>query len=306
MVMLKQVAYYILHPRRFLYDSVRRFNFVLDDKRYLKITYYLKMGRRLNLKDPCTFNEKLQWLKFYNRRPEYVTMVDKLLVKEYVSSKIGQEHIVPTLGVWNRPEDINWDSLPNKFVLKTTNGGGGSGVVICHDKNSFDKKSAIFKLNKSLHTDLYQLNREWPYKNVSRRIIAEEYLSGENGSLNDYKFFCFNGKVKIFKVDFDRFSKHRANYYSKNGELMPFGEIACPPDMNRAIELPTTLSAMISMAETISADTPFMRVDFYQNEGKAVFGEITFFPAAGLGKFTDEKWDYELGSWLSLSSIKSN
>lgn len=304
--MLKQIRNYIILPERLLFRFVSCFNFLFPDKRYLEIIYYLKMGKKLNLNNPRTFTEKLQWLKLYNHRPEYTSMVNKYTVKDVVSEVIGKEHIIPTIGVWDRPEQIDWDKLPNQFVLKTTHGGGGSGVVICKDKSSFDKKSAIKKLNKSLKTDLYKINREWPYRNVSKQVIAEEYLSGDNGILNDYKLFCFNGIVKIFKIDLDRFSKHRANYYDKEGNLMPFGEVACPPDYIRNVRLPEKLSTMISMAEKISSTHHFMRIDFYQNAQKVYFGEITFFPAAGFGKFTDEKWDLELGSWLLLPSEKTS
>ena len=183
---------------------VTRFQFLFSDKLYCKIIYYLEMGKHLDLNAPQSYNEKLQWLKLYDRNPKYTTMVDKYAVKNYVAEKIGSEYIIPTLGIWDKPEDIEWEKLPNQFVLKTTHGGGNTGVVVCKDKSHFDKEKAIVKLNKSLKEDLYRVLREWPYKNVPHRIMAEEYIEGENGDLPDYKFFCFNGVVKALFVGTER------------------------------------------------------------------------------------------------------
>ena len=280
----------------------------LPDATYLKLLYRFKMGHRLDLKNPQTFTEKLQWLKLYNRKPEYTKMVDKYAVKEYVAKIIGEEYIIPTLGVWDKPEDIDWDSLPNQFVLKTTHGGGGGGVVICKDKTIFDKASAIAKLKESMASDIYSGLREWPYKNVPKRIIAEKFMAPEksldsvlkSSELLDYKFFCFNGKVKFFKVDFGRFVEHHANYYSPEGELLEFGEQGLEPDPNYPIELPNNLKEMISLAEKLSANEPFLRVDLFNVNGKIYFGELTFYPASGLGKWTTEEADKEIGIYLKL------
>ncbi len=151
------------------------------------------MGRKLDLDNPQTLNEKLQWLKIYNRKPEYTTMVDKYAVKKYVADIIGEQYIIPTLSIWNKVEDIDFDALPQRFVLKTTHGGGSGGVVICKDKSTFDRKTAVAKLAKAMKGDIYKTFKEWPYKNVPKRIIAEQYLVDENGELNDYKFFSFYG-----------------------------------------------------------------------------------------------------------------
>jgi hypothetical protein len=259
------------------------------------------MGYWIDWKNPKMFSEKLQWLKLYDRKPEYTIMVDKYAVKEYVAKIIGEEYIIPTLGVWDRPEDIDWDSLPDKFVLKTTHGGGGSGVVICKDKATFDKIDAIKKLKKSSSKCIYKLLREWPYKNVSRRIIAEQYLEqGENNSLNDYKFFCFNGKVKFFKIDFDRFTEHRANYYSLDGKLLEFGEKAYPIRFDVEIDLPKSFDRMILIAEKLSVGLQFLRVDFYDVNNKIYFGELTFYPSSGIKEFTSIEWDKKLGYMLKL------
>ena len=274
----------------------------LPDATYLKLLYRFKMGHRLDLKNPQTFTEKLQWLKLYNRKPEYTKMVDKYAVKEYVAKKIGEEYIIPTLGVWDKPEDIDWVSLPNKFVLKTTHGGGGGGVVICKDKATFDKTTAIAKLKESMASDIYSYLREWPYKNVPKRIIAEKFLAPEKSpalkDLPDYKFFCFNGKVNFFKVDFGRFVEHHANYYDTDGNLLPFGEKSFEPDPSYNIELPNNLNEMISLAERLSMKEPFLRVDFYNVNGNIYFGELTFYPASGMGKWTTEEADVIIGNYL--------
>ena len=288
----------------FLASVVQHFFGWLPDAIYLKLLYRFKMGHRLDLKNPKTFTEKLQWLKLYNRKPEYTKMVDKYAVKDYVSGIIGPEYIIPTIGVWNKPEDIDWDSLPNQFVLKTTHGGGGGGVVICKDKETFNNDEAIVKLNHSLKADIYRGFREWPYKNVPKRIIAERFMtseqSGDTESLLDYKFFCFNGKVKFYKVDFGRFVEHHANYYSPEGNLLPFGEQGLEPDFNYPIKLPSNLDEMISIAERISQGEPFLRVDLYNINGKIYFGEITFFPGSGLLPWTHKETDVEIGQYLEI------
>ena len=426
----------------------------MPDKQFLQLLFWLKMGYRLNLKHPKTFSEKLQWLKLYHRKPEYTKMVDKLAVKEIVSKTIGAEYVIPTLGVWDRPEEIDWEQLPDRFVLKTTHGGGSGGVVICPDKCKVERDVVVERLNRSLSQDIYRYFREWPYKNVPRRIIAEQFIdpapdvsdladykwfcfsgepkfcqviqdrhsketidifdvewnhqnfvglnpmagpaavvpsrpknldvqieiarklsqdipfaridlyeTGENtyfgevtfypasglGSfrpdqynemlgqmmklpgekmggaivelrvessglraldcskmevtrpdLRDYKFFCFNGRVECFKIDFSRQVEHHANYYDREAHLLPFGEIMCPPRPEKYLEIPSTLNEMIRLAETLAGNNPFVRVDFYNHNEKVLFGEITFYPASGMGKFAPEEWDKTLGTWMHL------
>lgn len=254
----------------------------LPDSFYLSLLYRLKMKHSLNLKHPQTFSEKIQWLKLNNRRPEYTALVDKFEVKQYVADRIGEQYIIPTLKLWKNVDDIKLASLPDQFVLKTTHGGGGCGVVICRDKANFDLALAKTKLNKSLSSDIYSIFREWPYKNVNRRIIAEQLLmssSGSNDLPNDFKFFCFNGKVNFFKVDFGRFREHHANYYSPDGKLLEFGEFDCPPIHSYPVKLPHNLSEMITIAEKLSQGHPFIRVDLYNVDGRIYFGELTFYPA---------------------------
>lgn len=279
-----------------------RTGYLLPDKLYISIRFRARMGYWPDLRYPRTFNEKLNWLKIHNRRSEYTNLVDKISVKEYVSSKIGAEYVIPTIGIWDTTQQIEWDKLPERFVLKTSHGGGGNGVAICSDATQFDKAIAIQRLEKSLKTDIYRSFREWPYKNVERRVLAEPFIESYDGKdLRDYKFFCFNGIVKCFKIDYDRFVNHHANYYSPDGNLLPFGEADLPPIYDHEEIMPNNLGKMIELAESLSAGQPFMRVDLYNVDGKIYFGEITFFPAAGMGRFTDEEWDKTLGSWIDLN-----
>lgn len=283
--------------------------FIKNDALYLKLLYFFEMrGKILHLKNPKSFNEKLQWLKIYDYKPEYTKLVDKLAVKDYIESRIGNKLIIPTLSVWDSVEEIDWDSLPNQFVLKTTHGGGGCGVIVCTDKTKLDKIKAKKKLKESMHTDTGQTYRERPYLNVPRKILAEKYIAEQiinnsetKADLPDYKFFCFNGKVKFFKIDFGRFVEHHANYYLPNGDLLPFGEVSCKPDPNHVVNMPNNLSEMIHLSETLSANYKFLRVDLYNVNGKIYFGEFTLYPAAGMGAFIPEEWDEKLGSMLVLS-----
>lgn len=278
---------------------------IWPDKLYISLLYWLKMGKRINWKHPQSFNEKLQWLKIYNRRPEYIKMVDKVKAKEYIATILGKEYIIPTLGVWDDPDKIDFDSLPNRFVLKC-NHNSGLGMYICKDKAKMNVANIKEGLCRGIKEDYFLSNREWPYKNVPRRILAEKFIDPIPGEedLPDYKFFCFNGKVKCFKIDFNRQIDHHANYYDREGRLLPFGEADFPPQPDKVINMPNTITRMIELAEIIAKDQLFIRVDFYDHQGEILFGEMTFFPASGFGKFTSEEWNYKLGEWLSLPTLK--
>ena len=315
MISIKRgICYLFTEPLQFIDSFTKNFLCFLPDKYYLSLRYRCLMGHWINWKNPKTFSEKLQWLKVFNRSERQTQMVDKYEVKQYVSNLIGEHYVIPTLGVWDSVDDIPWDSLPNQFVLKTTHGGGGSGVVICKDKRVFDKHKAIKKLSSSMCSDIYKELREWPYKNVKKRIIAELYLHPDNeefislatdshiSELNDYKFFCFQGKVKFFKVDFGRFVEHHANYYSVDGMLLNFGEQGLEPDKSHKINLPSNLQEMIALAETLSHGSPFLRVDFYNLYGKIYFGELTFFPASGLIPWSPIEADMFIGQYLILNN----
>ncbi len=423
---------------------------LIPDKIFLSLKYKKNFGCFPNWKHPKTFCEKINWLKLYDRNPLYTRMVDKYEVKEYVAGIIGEQYVIPTLGVWDRAEDIDFDSLPDQFVLKATHDSGR--VVICTDKTKLNRTKVIEEMNESLRRDFYVVTREWPYKNVKRRIIAEKFIAprkknapkdlpdykffcfngepqycqvirdrsteetidfydmewihqdfvgfnpvahngltpvarpkglenmiaicrklskdisfvrvdlyevdgyeyfGEltfypasgmgaftpdewavklgdliklpttreevvickvkNGiveidtkylnydELKDYKFFCFNGKVRCFKIDYGRFTEHHANYYSHDGNLLPFGEKMYPPIYDHEETMPVNLSDMVKIAERLSENQPFLRVDLYNVQGKIYFGELTFFPNSGMGSFTDEEWNLKLGEWINLS-----
>ena len=300
LLFMSRLQKYLDNPLLIGYALLMHYGRWIPDRAYLKLQYYFYMGKRLDLRNPKTFTEKIQWLKLYNRKDEYHRLVDKYEVKDVVASIIGEEYVIPTLGVWDSFDEIDFSKLPDQFVLKTTNGGGGGGVIVCKNKEMFNKKDARTRLNRSLATDLYSVYREWSYKNMKKRIIAEQYLEDETGELRDYKFFCFHGKVKMFKIDFDRFICHHANYYDIQGNILPFGESYFPPVPDKKIELPTNLVDMISISEKLSKNIPFLRVDLYNVNGKIYFGELTFYPSAGLGCFTPEEWDLRLGELIKL------
>lgn len=271
---------------------------LMPDEAYLRLKYRIRMGKRLNLKNPRTFNEKMQWLKLYDRKPEYTTMVDKAAVKGYVAEKIGSQYIIPTLGIWDRFEDIDFSSLPDQFVLKCTHDSGG--LVICRNKNTLDMTAAKEKIQKSLRTNYYYHGREWPYKDVKPRILAERFLQEASGDLKDYKIMCFNGEPRCILVCAERSSAEgvKMSFFTPRWELMPLKRKH--PQIEGIVEKPEALEEMLSLAATLSKELPFGRVDFYEVAGRLYFGEITFFPASGLGKFDPEEWDETLGSWLCL------
>ena len=273
----------------------------LNNETFLRLRYYVVFHKRLNLKNPRAFTEKIQWLKLYFLKTEFTNMVDKCSAKEIVKEKVGEDYVIPTIGFWERFEDIDFAHLPNKFVLKTSHGGGGSGIIICRDKKFFDKNKAKRILEKSMKTDIYKVLREWPYKNVRKGIIAEALVEQSDGQgLLDYKFFCFNGKVKFFKVDFGRFTSHRANYYTREKKLLPWIESNFPSDPQINHHFPENFDEMIAIAEKLSDNLPFLRVDLYNVNGKILFGEMTFYPASGMEEFKPNGVDIEIGDMLTL------
>ena len=294
---------YLSNPSNIISSLLTHFGGWLPDKIYLTWLFRSKMGYRLNLNAPKTFSEKLQWLKLYNRKPEYTQMVDKYAVKEYVSKSIGGEYVIPTLGVWDKPEKIEWDKLPNQFVLKTTHGGGSTGVVICRDKNAFNKQKAIERLNSSLKMDIYRLFREWPYKNVHRRVIAEQYIKPADGmkDLSDYKWYCFNGEPKFCQVIQNRTSKETIDFFDTAWKHQEF--IGLNPKADQAVVPPihpAHLDIQIKIASLLSKDLPFSRIDLYEVGDCVYFGEITFFPMSGLGSFRPKYYNELLGQMIVL------
>ncbi len=281
----------------------RKLSRLIPDRIYLQIVYFRHFKKFIDFDNPKTFNEKIQWLKLNYRKEEYTNLVDKYRVKQYITKLIGEEYVIPTLGVWNNVDDIDFKSLPEKFVLKCNNDSGG--IVICKNKKDFDEAKAKSFLKERLKNNGYWYGREWPYKNVKPCIIAEKYMEDSiSKDLKDYKFFCFNGSMEFFDIDIDRFIEHRSNYYDRNGNFLPFGKTYCPPDYTKKIEMPKNLDKMIELAETISHNTVLSRIDFYEIDGQVYFGEITFYPGSGFSPFTDEKWDYKLGDMIDLPNIK--
>lgn len=297
---MQNIVTYIKKPKTLGLAILSHFGTWLPDSLYLKIMFRLKMGYKLNLKKPQTFNEKLQWLKLYNRKPEYTQMVDKSEAKTIAENILGKCYVIPTLGVWDKFEDIDFNSLPDRFVLKTTNGGGGGGVIICRDKSKLNLVSAAEQLKSSLKASIYRNLKEWPYKNVKPRILAEKFMVDESGELRDYKFYCFNGEPKVFLVASERFSGHRTyfDYFDKDGNHLPFTQ----GGMNNPVTpaLPSTFEEMKQVAKKLSHGLPHVRIDLYSVDEKVYFGEFTFFDSSGFEKFTPREWDDTFGEWLKL------
>ena len=273
---------------------------LIPDKLYLKVIYRLQMGYWMDFKNPKTFQEKLQWLKINNRNEQYSKMVDKFAVKEHVAELIGEEHIIPTLAVYNDVKEIDFDVLPDQFVLKTTH--DSQSAIICVDKATFDKEKALKRLKKKLKTQYYWLSREYPYKNVQPRIIAEKYM-GELGAVDmvDYKFFCFNGKVEYCQVIKDRSVAETIDFFDRDWQHQEFYGLT--PGVKQSlspIAKPENYDEMLRIAAVLSENVPFLRVDLYNVRGKIYFGEMTFFPHGGYGTFTPKKWNDIMGEMIDL------
>lgn len=277
---------------------------LLPDRIYLKMRYFFLMGKTLDLKNPKTFNEKLQWLKLYDRKPEYTKMVDKYEVREYISKKIGEEYLIPILGVWDNPNEIDLTELPNEFVLKCTHDSGG--LVICRDKSCINFEEVKIKFKNYLTNNFYKLTREWPYKNVKPRIIAEKLMVDKNGDranegLTDYKFYCFNGvpKYAYVSLGLEDHSTAKISFVTLDWEFAPFARTDYEP-FSIMPPKPRNLEKMIELATVLSQGIKFLRVDFYEINGKIYFGELTFFPGSGYTELTPEEWDYKLGEMIKI------
>lgn len=276
----------------------------MSDKKYLEVSYRISMRKKLNLDNPETFTEKLQWLKLYDRKPEYTLMVDKFEAKEYVRRTIGDGYIIPTLGIWDEFDDIDFGKLPSQFVLKCTHDSGG--LVICRDKSKFNISRAKRIIQRCMRNNYYWGSREWPYKNVKPRIIAEKYMEDKNtGELRDYKFFAFNGVVKALFVASDRQKKDeetKFDFFDENYNHLPLtnghpNSIELPPR-------PDNFEKMKAIASMLSKGIPHVRVDLYEVNGEIFFGELTFSHWSGMTPFNPEKWDYEFGKWIDLPRIE--
>lgn len=280
----------------------RYFSKLMNDKTFIKWEYFFSFKRFPNLDNPKTFNEKLQWLKLNDKHKEYTTLVDKYEVKKYVAKVLGNNYIIPTLGVWENFDDIDFDKLPNQFVLKTTHDSGG--VIVCKDKKFLNITAAKKKIEKSLKHNYYYEHREYPYRNVKPRIIAEKFMVDESGTeLKDYKFFCFDGKCKMLFVATDRPYDTRFNFYDTEFNQLPFKQ--GHPLSTKEIKKPIGFEQMKDIAEKLSKGFPHLRVDLYDINGHIYFGELTFFHFSGNVPFEPNEWDYKIGKWLNLPNERN-
>lgn len=291
MKILKVISYAVV----FIED--RWYLHIFPAQIYLKAAYLVSFNRRLNLKYPESFTEKLQWMKIYDRNPLYTVISDKKRVKEYIKEIVGEEYIIPSLGCWDKVEEIQIDKLPTRFVIKCTHDCESTLLV---DKTTSNWRGIQNAIRSSLRKNYYFVTREWCYKNITPMVIVEPFLQDNNGQLLDYKFFCFHGEVKFFKIDFDRFTNHMANYFDPSGNYLDFGEAAFPRDPDREVKMPDKLPEMIWIAEELSSGFNFLRVDMYYINGEIKVGELTVYPGSGLLRYDPDEWDYIIGEYLSL------
>ena len=299
--MINKIFRAVRDPYWILGVILRKFSpLIKNDETFIKWGYYHGFHKWPNLKNPKTFNEKLNWLKLNAKNPLYSHLVDKFMVKEWVKKQNVNVKVIPTLGVWENFDDIDFNRLPNQFVLKCTHDSGG--LVICKDKSKLDKKKAKLKIESSLRANFYYKNREYPYENVKPRIIAETYMVDESGEeLKDYKFFCFNGEPKMFFIATGRPYDTRFDFYDLEFNHLPFKQ--GHPWAIKPIRKPEHFSEMIEYAKILSKDFPHVRVDFYNINGEIYFGEMTFFHFAGFVPFEPSSWDNKIGDWLKLPNI---
>lgn len=274
--------------------------YIKDDELYVKMDYFFAFHKKLDLKNPKTFNEKLQWLKLNNRHIEYSELVDKYTAKQYVARIVGDDYIIPTLGIYESFDEIDFDNLPRQFVMKCTHDSGG--VVVCKEKNKLDLSQASKKINNGLRKNCFWATREYPYKSVKPRIIIEQYLEDESGyELKDYKFFCFNGEPKFLFVATDRGlekEETKFDFFDLEWNHLPFTN--GHPNSKQKICKPQNFAVMIELSRKLSQGFPHVRVDLYNVNGRIYFGELTFFHWSGLTPFVPEEWDYRFGEFLHL------
>ena len=270
----------------------------IPDKMYIQMYYFLRFKKIINFKNPQTYNEKLNWLKINDRNPLYTKLVDKYEVKEYVANLIGEEYIIPTLGVWNHFDEIDFDKLPDQFVLKCTH--DSEGLVIVKDKSKLNKEEAKEKIENALKYNFYYIGREWPYKNVKPRIIAEQYMEDKTDKeLKDYKFFCFNGEPKAMFIASDRsIGQTKFDYFDLDFNRLNI--VQHYPNSTNKVNKPINFDKMIELSKDLSKNLKHARIDFYEVNGKIYFGEITFFHFSGFMPFEPSKWDNTFGEWLNI------
>lgn len=296
----------LLHPSRLMAGLWARIGQNVADDVYLKWRYRFIFGERLHLDSPTGYNEKINWLKVYNRNPLYSKIVDKADVKDFVRPIIGEDKIIKTLGIWDNFDEIDFDSLPDQFVLKSTNGGGGTGVVICRDKTSFNRESAKKRIESSMHFN-WRYEREWVYRDIKPRIIAEEYMYNEDGTdLVDWKIHCFNGEPKVLFYASDRYTpgeKVKFDWYDMNLKHLPVKSKGYE-NANKIIEPFPEWEEMKEVARKLSKGMPYVRVDLYLINRKIYFGELTFFHDGGAVALQPKEWEHTFGSWIQLPENK--
>ena len=289
----------IKHPRMVILFVISRMSrFIKSDKKYYKWQYYCFTGEWLDIDHPTTYVEKMQWLKVYDRNPIYTTMADKYAVKAFVADKIGERYVVPLLGVWDNPEQIDYNKLPQRFVLKATHGGGALDVVICKDKDKLDKEAVNKKLNKSLNSDFWRM-REYQYKDIPRRIIAEEYLEDETGMLTDYKVMCFSGVPRLIQVHRNRFTHQTQDIFDTNWNRVKIWQRGYPYTED-AVKKPVVLEEMLECSTKLSQGLPQVRVDWYVVNGRLYFGELTLTDSGGFSDWEPKEWDNKIADWIEL------
>lgn len=283
-----------------IFELAGQHNFLkwIPDKTYLKILYRLKLGKELNIDKPQTFNEKLQWLKLNDRQPEYSRYVDKYAVRSYIAETIGGQYLIPLIGVYNNASEIPWNSFPKQFVLKCTHGSAAN--IICTNKDDLDIKNAIRKLNNWLKQSWYWAGREWPYYNVSQKIICEHFLGDIAQVPNDYKIMCFNGEPKIIQIHKKHNEIHTIDFYDMNGNLLPFQKIGYGNSKDVPKINIESLREMLELARILSRGKRYIRTDFYFVTGKIYFGEMTFYDSSGLIDFEPIESNVFLGDLLCL------
>ena len=299
---MKRILKALKNPKlALLYLLGTKLGRIFSDKTYLKIKYRIVFGKKLNLKEPKTFNEKLQWLKLNDRKPQYTTMVDKYEAKKYIADRIGEQYVIPTIGVWDSFDDIDFDKLPDKFVLKCTH--NSQGLVICRDKQKLDYQKIRKEVAKSLKNNFYWHCREWQYKNVVPRVMVEQYMEDSKGvgrNLNVFKIFCFNGEPKLFQViQNDKTKEETIDYFDVSWNRLDIRQNY--PNSETHLKRPVNLEQMLEIAKKLSEGFPFLRVDLYEVNGKIYFSELTFHSDAGFAKFQPEEWDFNLGNFINIS-----
>lgn len=302
---MKRPFYNAIHslfcnPYHFVAAIIVRLSFLFSDETYVRLIYYFSFHHKINLDNPQTYNEKLQWLKLNYHNPLWTTLADKVAVKDYVAKLIGKEYVIPTLAVWDNIETINFNELPKQFVMKTNHDGGNNGVFVCKDKAKVDLKKVCKKMTESLHRNTYLLGREWPYKDIPRKVFAEQYIDDASGELKDYKFFCFNGTVKYLFVATGRQSGKEVmfNYYDADFNLLNLRQQH--PMSDKPIAKPVNFEEMKRIASVLSQGIPEVRVDLYDANGRIYFGEYTFFHHGGVVPFHPKDWDEIWGKEIEL------